>query len=176
MEANESLQAIHELRNQINLAVDSYESLHNIGATKSELDRARRSIHTIAEQICQATSNPYDTAREMGYQCSIHAIIRIAIDLDIFKIIASHGPLTATQIHERTGGDATLICKSPGRCLMPDLIPSVRFLRVLSAAGYIRETGKQTFAASPLTKALNADGVWAMCQLRYVQSMRMPHR
>ena len=43
-------------------------------------------------------------------QPSLHAVVRIALDLDIFEIVS--GPTTVTQVAEKTGADPQLICES----------------------------------------------------------------
>lgn len=65
--------------------------------------------------------------------------VRVALGLGLFDILVEKSPQTVSEIASLSRGEELLI---------------LRLLRSLAAMGFVSEVGEDTFAATPVTKAL----------------------
>ena len=93
-------------------------------------------------------------------------ILRVAVEGGWFHALDAEGsPKTAADLAQRTGAEELLI----GNSYLTDVVTCstlkltnsvVRFMRALTAAGIVEEKGPQTYASTPITKALTIPKIY----------------
>ncbi|KAF2238853.1 S-adenosyl-L-methionine-dependent methyltransferase, partial [Viridothelium virens] len=94
----------------------------------------------LSKQLQFALQKPEDAALELSFWPSYAFCARLAIDLDLFKLISDgSGTVSSGQLASASGGEELLI---------------IRILRGLSAIGFVKEVEESRWAATPLTRAM----------------------
>lgn len=96
-------------------------------ALASTLRSAIMEVETPQENFWRLTMAPHQ-----------FAVVRSAIELDLFKFLLD-GPKTSMELSEASGADELLV---------------IRFMRVLSATGMVKEVGVQKYENAAGGKAL----------------------
>ncbi|MCJ1255477.1 hypothetical protein MMC24_003293 [Lignoscripta atroalba] len=93
-----------------------------------------------SKQLSAALEQPEDTAFEMAFLPAYSFCSRVAIDLGLYNIIAEgDNPKSAVELASISGGEQLLI---------------VRIMRVLAAMGFVAEVDEQSYASTPITRAM----------------------
>ncbi|OTB15976.1 hypothetical protein K445DRAFT_59919 [Daldinia sp. EC12] len=122
--------------------------LGNLSAKLSDGDdEARRQAVQLTRKLTTMLEKPVNTALELCYMPFISVAAKIAVDLNLFKLILEHdGPITSKELAALTGADEVFI---------------VRILRPMTALGYVMESDTQTWVPTPITKEMARDEIGA---------------
>jgi hypothetical protein len=114
------------------------EAAQKVLASKDEA--ARKQMYGTTMQALAMLESPLDTIWRIIMSPHAPSALMTLIKAGVIQEIAkADGPLTAEQLSKATGADSLLI---------------VRLLRPLGALGFVKETGVEEYAASPLTLML----------------------
>lgn len=102
-------------------------------------------------------------------------VARVAIEGGWFIALADGDtPKTATELAKATGAQHLLIGESLSLQMARDKssadtqLTTVRLMRVLTAGGIVTEVGPETYASTPVSKALTRPGVYDGIKHLYV--------
>ncbi|MCJ1423356.1 hypothetical protein MMC29_001239 [Sticta canariensis] len=110
-------------------------------------DVGRQKILEGLRNLALSIERPEDSFQRIGYLQLQIAVVRVGIDLKLFNLLCEHNDsLNLEELTKHTGADPTLLA---------------RLLRYLASFGTIKETGKDSFAATNVTKALSVSGYQA---------------
>ncbi|ROT39597.1 S-adenosyl-L-methionine-dependent methyltransferase [Sodiomyces alkalinus F11] len=113
-------------------------SIRQLAANANEA--ARRQLITTLHEIAYSLEDANDTVHRYGYLHLQTAAVKTGFDLGLFRFIsASEGPVTVSQIADKTGADPLFLS---------------RFLSYLASTGAVKEVAKDEFAANNVTKNL----------------------
>lgn len=108
-------------------------------------DAQRKLILETLRVVSDSIETPQDTMQRLMYLALEPAVIRIGLDLDLFKILVDNEkPVTVSDLASKTGAATTLLA---------------RLLRYLASVGVVTETGKDSFASNNITKTLTLPAV-----------------
>ncbi|KAI0852879.1 putative O-methyltransferase [Daldinia vernicosa] len=111
-------------------------------------DDARRQALLLTRKLAASIEKPANSATELCYAPFLSASAKIAVDLNIFKLIADHGgPITSKELAALSGADEILI---------------VRILRPMSSIGFVEEVGERTWIATSITKEMAREEIAAL--------------
>ncbi|KAI0480021.1 putative O-methyltransferase [Xylaria cf. heliscus] len=132
---------------QNNMAVDIITRLSNLTTKLSSNDDfiAKKDAVHLARQLVTTLEKPENVAVELAFSPFIAIAARVAVQLDLFKHIASHNePITSDKLASLSGGEELLI---------------IRVLRPMSAIGFVKEIGERKWVATPLTFAMATEEI-----------------
>ncbi|KAI1650364.1 putative O-methyltransferase [Daldinia loculata] len=110
-------------------------------------DDARRQALLLTRKLAASIEKPENSAIELCYTPFLSVSAKIAVDLNIFKLIADHdGPITSKELAALSGADEILL---------------VRILRPMSSLGFVEEVGERTWIATPITKEMAREEIAA---------------
>ncbi|KAL2756635.1 hypothetical protein ACRALDRAFT_1075525 [Sodiomyces alcalophilus JCM 7366] len=113
-------------------------SIKQLAANASEA--TRRQLITTLHELAYSLEDANDTVHRYGYLHLQTAAVKTGFDLGLFRFIsASEGPVTVSQIADKTGADPLFLS---------------RFLSYLASTGAVKEVAKDEFAANNVTKNL----------------------
>jgi hypothetical protein len=78
--------------------LDALRERLTAGADQDTVNKAQQ----LSKQLTLSLSHPVDVAVDLAFSPFIEAAARIAIDLNLFKLIAGHGPLSLAGVRFRT--------------------------------------------------------------------------
>ncbi|KAF2234310.1 S-adenosyl-L-methionine-dependent methyltransferase [Viridothelium virens] len=107
----------------------------------SSEEERKKAVHN-AKMLVVALEKPEEVVMHYIYELgSQRMAIRVAIDLGIFKILTSRNgnPISSKELAAQTQAEVLLV---------------VRIMRVLVAIQFAGEDGKETYVATPLTRAI----------------------
>ncbi|KAI9875694.1 MAG: hypothetical protein M1830_008092 [Pleopsidium flavum] len=109
-------------------------------------DKTRRRLQEAAFKLMGALDNPIDGVRRIIFQPHQLYVTRVAIEGGWFMALADGDqPKKATELAKATGAQRSLI---------------VRLMRVLTSGGIVAEVGPETYASTPVSKALTYPPVY----------------
>ncbi|KAF4637258.1 hypothetical protein G7Y89_g832 [Cudoniella acicularis] len=118
-----------------------------LGSSNENNQSITKQALRLSKALTATLEAPEDAAVNMSFAIFTPMSARIAVDLKLFELIASHsGPITAAELSSLSGGEDQLI---------------IRILRPLSAVGFVKEVAEQTWVATPITKAMANDTIAA---------------
>ncbi|CAJ2504618.1 Uu.00g120120.m01.CDS01 [Anthostomella pinea] len=131
-----------------NQAAALIAQLNNLSAKLSSDDQsARKEALQLSKRLAGTLEQPENVAVELAFSPFVAIAARIAVDLDLFKIIANHGSaITSKELESQSGGEELLI---------------IRTLRPLASIGFVDEVGERTWEATPVTKAMATEEIAA---------------
>lgn len=106
--------------------------------------RSADSIQTTTND--QSLETPQDSVKRILFYGLRIAGVRIGCDLKLFSLLSTNGSLNLGQLASETGADPVLLG---------------RICRYLASINMIKETGKDVFAATNITKTFSDPGVLA---------------
>ncbi|OJJ72182.1 hypothetical protein ASPBRDRAFT_196291 [Aspergillus brasiliensis CBS 101740] len=119
-----------------NLAVLSQQPLEN--------DELRSQLSEALSRALVAVERPLDTVHRLSFAPLQLVMTKVAIDLNLFQILVSHGrPMGVTELAKAAEAETLLVR---------------RILRYLAAFNLIAETSVDQFEAAPATHALTVPG------------------
>ncbi|KAF3061295.1 Demethylsterigmatocystin 6-O-methyltransferase [Daldinia childiae] len=123
-------------------------NLSSLSPKLSEGDEdARKQALLLTRKLAASIEKPENLAIELSYAPFYSVFTRVAVDLNIFKIIADHdGPTTSLELAALTGADEIML---------------VRILRLISSLGFVEEVGERTWIATPITKVMAKEEIAA---------------
>lgn len=122
-------------------------------------EEERKRIIGQLRDLSYSLESPDDTLHRVIYLHLQTAAIRIGINLKIFNmLVASKEPMSLEQLHHETGAARVLLCISSALHLVLSLRLIGRLLRYMASIAVIKETGKDTYAATNITGALAIPG------------------
>ncbi|KAI0514347.1 putative O-methyltransferase [Xylaria bambusicola] len=130
-----------------NTAVDIIEQLNDLKAKLSSVDDvvAKEDAVNLARQLVTTLEQPENIAVELAFSPFLAIAARIAVQLDLFKHIASHDkPVTSAELASLSGSEELLI---------------IRILRPMAAIGFVKEAGQRKWTATPLTFAMATEEI-----------------
>lgn len=110
-------------------------------AESSGDERQRQKLLATSHELLKAIESPKERIARMCY-ADIYLFIatRVLVDLNVFGIIAeANGPVTVTQLGEKTGADPALLA---------------RLLKHVCTQGFVEEKGVDEYAASGITREM----------------------
>ncbi|KAI0472779.1 putative O-methyltransferase [Xylariaceae sp. FL0804] len=114
-------------------------SLGDQDATKEALQLSRK--------LTVSLDKPENVAVELAFSQFMVTATRIAVDLNLFSLIAHHdGPITSEKLAASAKAEELLI---------------IRILRPLATTGLVVECGERRWKASPVTHAMADEGIAA---------------
>ncbi|KAI9372991.1 S-adenosyl-L-methionine-dependent methyltransferase [Aspergillus egyptiacus] len=115
-------------------------------------EHGKREIQGYIRELQVGFYSDWDVVMRLSSGPMQVALAKIAIDLDLFRILKeSEGPVSLAQLAEKTGAAAKLLG---------------RILRTQAAFGLVKETGPQEYTSSAFTDVLaNPDAAGAIAQL-----------
>ncbi|KAI0411727.1 sterigmatocystin 8-O-methyltransferase [Xylaria grammica] len=126
--------------------IDNLQSL-SLKLTQGDNVKIRNEAVQLSRQITAALSRPEDVAAEMVFSPFTPIAVKIAIEMNLIKLIVDHnGAITSDELAERSNGEELLI---------------TRILRALASVGLVANVGERTWEATPVTRAIAAEGVSA---------------
>ncbi|KIW97559.1 uncharacterized protein Z519_01143 [Cladophialophora bantiana CBS 173.52] len=135
---SDDLTKLLALRDSLNASIEALASL--TAEEKAQTLRAnqmRQQIWSAATQIASETVNPSQETTRIAFMPWLNAVVRTALELDLFNLLGES--TTAFELAQKTGADVTLI---------------VRLMRVLTGFHIVSELGEETYAATPVSRAL----------------------
>ncbi|KAJ5975130.1 hypothetical protein N7481_008837 [Penicillium waksmanii] len=106
---------------------------------------SRRKILDGLRDLALSLETPQDTMQRISYLHLQPALVRVGLDLNIFKILAeSDHPLNLDELAAKTNAAPTLLA---------------RVLRYLASVGTIKETADNTFTGNNITRSLSDEGI-----------------
>ncbi|GBF64283.1 O-methyltransferase [Trichophyton mentagrophytes] len=113
----------------------------------NEEDRdARKECLQISKALTAQLEEPENVAVDMIFSPMIAVSARIAVDLNLFALIAKEEPVTSAKLAELSGAEELLI---------------IRILRPLSAIHFVEEVAPKTWKATRITNAMAIEGIAA---------------
>ncbi|KAJ5107921.1 S-adenosyl-L-methionine-dependent methyltransferase [Penicillium angulare] len=110
-------------------------------------EKSRKRILDSLSALSASIESPDDTVQRFTFYNMQLTAIRTAIDLQLFEILSQNeAPLTVDQISEKTGANAVFLG---------------RILRYLASYYAVKETSKDTFTASNISKTFAQPGFQA---------------
>ncbi|KAI1392403.1 putative O-methyltransferase [Hypoxylon trugodes] len=107
----------------------------------------RKEALRLSQKLAASLERPEDVAFGLAYLPFRSMAARIAVDLDLFKLVVSHDDgITSKELASLSGGEELLI---------------IRILRFLSSIGIIDETGERAWKPNPITKAMATEWITA---------------
>ncbi|ETN46267.1 uncharacterized protein HMPREF1541_00451 [Cyphellophora europaea CBS 101466] len=100
-------------------------------------DKLRRAALDATRRLTLLVQTPEEGIRSLAFAPTYNACVRIAIDLNLFRVLVSSPDTTATGLAKTVGAQPGLI---------------VRLMRVLCGIGFARETGKFRYGPTSVTK------------------------
>ncbi|EFR05195.1 O-methyltransferase [Nannizzia gypsea CBS 118893] len=120
---------------------------HLASRLSSEDDReARKECLQISKALTAQLEEPENVAVDMIFSPMVAVSARIAVDLNLFALIAKEEPVTSARLAELAGAEELLI---------------IRILRPLSAIQFVEEVAPKTWKATRITKAMAIEGIAA---------------
>ncbi|CAI7666386.1 unnamed protein product [Penicillium manginii] len=108
-------------------------------------EASRRKILDGLRDLALSLETPQDTMQRISYLHLQPALVRVGLDLNIFKILAeSDHPLTSDDLAVQTNAAPNLLS---------------RVLRYLASVGTIKETGDNEFTDNNITRSLSDEGI-----------------
>ncbi|KAF2760774.1 S-adenosyl-L-methionine-dependent methyltransferase [Pseudovirgaria hyperparasitica] len=114
-----------------------------------------------AREIVRQLENPGERAMELLMSFSIVPILKIAVDMDIFQLLATHSELTASQIARFSGAEEEFV---------------VRIMRVLASLHITTITSPRTYTHTPLSQTFTAPPLAAGISVVHEQAFRAASR
>lgn len=114
------------------------EALADAIATANRAPQARQALAAALRSAVQELETPQENFWRMTMAPHQLAVVRSAIELHLFERLLD-GPRTATELAESTGANLLLL---------------IRFMRVLSATGMVKEVGVQKYEIAAGGRAL----------------------
>ncbi|KAI0161875.1 putative O-methyltransferase [Hypoxylon sp. FL1284] len=129
-------------------SVSLIERLNDLTSRLSQEDSAdaRSEASKLSRQLTASLEQPENTAVNLIFSPFIPIAARLAVDLDLFRRILQHGPITSQELARQSGGEELLI---------------IRILRPLASMGLIKEAGPRTWEATPITKVMASEEIAA---------------
>ncbi|KAI1212409.1 putative O-methyltransferase [Annulohypoxylon truncatum] len=132
-----------------NQAITLIEKLNKLSSRLSSKDdvQANNEALQLSKELTASLEEPKNAAVHLAFSPFIAIAARIAVNLDLFKLIVSHGgPITSQQLATLSGGEELLI---------------IRALRPMAATGFVKEVGERTWEATPITEAMATEEIAA---------------
>ncbi|KAI0896495.1 putative O-methyltransferase [Annulohypoxylon nitens] len=107
---------------------------------------AKKEALELSKQLTASLEEPKNTALNLALAPLITIAARIALDLDLFKLILEHGPITSQKLATLSGGEELLI---------------IRILRPLATTRFVEEVAERTWKATPITEAMATEEISA---------------
>ncbi|KAI1486916.1 sterigmatocystin 8-O-methyltransferase [Biscogniauxia mediterranea] len=108
---------------------------------------ARMGALQLSRKLSNSLEKPENVAVNLAFSPFVAVAARIAVDLNLFKLIVDHGsPITSVELATLSGGEELLI---------------VRILRPLASLEFVKEVDNQTWIATPVTKAMATEEIAA---------------
>ncbi|KAH0848344.1 Demethylsterigmatocystin 6-O-methyltransferase [Fonsecaea pedrosoi] len=134
----DNLTALLALRDSLNASIDALSALSPEERTQPpKVNQVRQQICSTATRIASETVNASQEATRIAFMPWLNAVVRTALELDLFNLLGQS--TTASELAQKTGADVTLI---------------VRLMRVLTGFHIVAELGEETYAATPVSRAL----------------------
>ncbi|OAP63286.1 hypothetical protein AYL99_02513 [Fonsecaea erecta] len=135
---SDNLTALLALRDSLNASIDALSSLTPEERSQApKVNPVRQQIWSTATRIVSETANPMQESTRIAFMPWLNAVVRTALELDLFNLLGQS--TTASELAQKTGADVTLI---------------VRIMRVLTGFHIVSELGEETYAATPVSRAL----------------------
>ena len=136
----QQLHRLYRLRDSINASIGLLASVnHDDPAQKAKIEKNRQQISATATLLADETANPMQAATKLSFMPWENAVVKTALDLDLFNLLDVH--TSAAALAEASKADPTLVA---------------RLMRVLTGFNIVRETGEHIYAHGPVSKALTA--------------------
>ncbi|MCJ1401979.1 hypothetical protein MMC11_005196 [Xylographa trunciseda] len=146
------------------------EQLQNIrgdlhGQSKSLDERTRKEALAVAKSIVNSLEKPEEVVMRYTNEVTAHRMsLRMGVELRLFHILVERNgtPISAAELADISKAELLLV---------------VRIMRVISAIGFAKEAGVQSYVATPLTTAISTPALEAAMKICYdwVSTMQLPH-
>ncbi|KAI1086534.1 putative O-methyltransferase [Rostrohypoxylon terebratum] len=107
---------------------------------------AKKEALELSKQLTASLEEPQNTALNLALAPLITIATRIALNLDLFKLILDHGPVNSQNLATLSGSEELLI---------------IRILRSLAATRFVEEVGERTWKATPITEVMATEEISA---------------
>ncbi|KIY03531.1 uncharacterized protein Z520_00222 [Fonsecaea multimorphosa CBS 102226] len=135
---SDNLTTLLALRDSLNASIDALSLLTPEERSQPpRVNQVREQIWSTATRIASETVNPSQQATLISFMPWLNAVVRTALELDLFNLLGQS--TTASELAQKAGADVTLI---------------VRIMRVLTGFHIVSELGEETYAATPVSRAL----------------------
>ena len=117
------------------------ENLRGLSVEEIEKDATtRKKAWNLTKALTMQLQDPLNVAAELIFTTYIPMSVRIAVDLNLFSLVAENDkPTTPKELAAKSGGD-------------PDLV--FRLLRLLASVGFFHEAGEELYSSTSITKAM----------------------
>ncbi|KAI2468970.1 S-adenosyl-L-methionine-dependent methyltransferase [Annulohypoxylon bovei var. microspora] len=118
-------------------------------------ERRARAVRT-ATALAQSLMTPDEGLFRVAFSPAVWVSVRICAELGVFAVISNSSPASAKHIATQTNADESLIR---------------RFLRVLTAAGYVDEVGDGVYGSTKWTRHMQSRLADGMIKFTYDNAM-----
>ncbi|KAI0384612.1 putative O-methyltransferase [Hypomontagnella monticulosa] len=131
--------------NQISFLI---AQLNNLSEKLSNGDQsARKEALKLSKKLTVVLEQPENVAVDLAFSPFIAVAARIAVNLNLFRLIIDNGgPVTSKELESLSGGEELLI---------------VRTLRPMASIGFVEEVGERTWKANAVTEAMAKEEIAA---------------
>ncbi|GAP83312.1 putative winged helix-turn-helix transcription repressor DNA-binding [Rosellinia necatrix] len=120
-------------------------------------EEARVQALQAANLVVRALEKPEDGLMKLAYSPAICMAIRVCMQLNVFGMVTKNETISAAEIAKQANADEVLIR---------------RFLRVLTASGYVAEHGNGLYGPTRWTEHFNSRAAQGMIKFIYDASMQ----
>ncbi|MCJ1392558.1 hypothetical protein MMC18_005426 [Xylographa bjoerkii] len=133
--------------------------------SKSLDERIRKEALAVAKSIVNALEKPEEVVMRYTNEVAAHRMsLRIGVELRLFHILVERNgtPVSAAELADISKAELLLV---------------VRMMRVISAIGFAKEVGVQSYVATPLSVAISTPALEAAMKICYdwVSTNQLPH-